>query len=691
MPEDGEAPRYSAVISGEVDGQVVVGHHNVLINAMRGASVTVRSDDPPPVRRRRRPAGRPLPRRGRVVVGRDDEVVRIIAALDEGRPVQVVGPPGVGKTAVLLEVAARRVAGGRDVVYLPAAGIPGQDLLQELFEACYDVHDYRPEHARLRRLMGSIDALLIVDDFGGSEREFAELLDAAPACEVLIASKAPCARPDSVVLPVGGLAEGPAVNLLAGQEERSLTDEEITTARALWKAAHGHPLALIQAWSALGASGRAADPDVIATAIAPRLSPAAQRALALLCALPDLTVPAELLAAGADAEASALAELTEAHVVELASGGYQASGRLAVAVAERTGIEADPAELGRRLLTWAQTGATLESLRDAAPVIVGVLRAASAGGEYDVVRDLARLTAPVLARTLRWGAWQEVLELGRQAAARLGSAADEAYFAHEQDARKRALMTGVAAGAAVGGALFAGKTLLAHPAVSGTATGARHAGRALVGKPAVVGGVAATVIIGAVVTAIALTGSPAPVAATDVPIAAPESSVASYGQQTTFQEPPTSSAPRSTSATSRRTTPSSAPSSPEPPSSDPSSVGGVPAECQSGTPNEPWDLGTTQVGETSTTQRSLYLGDCWPDTGANTAGFTLGGQDASAFEVSRDPGSCPNPLLPDGSTCTVILKFHPQQNRTYEAVLYLPSVDGSRKSTRKLLAVGSSA
>ncbi|MCP2292813.1 hypothetical protein APR08_005767 [Nocardia amikacinitolerans] len=50
-------------------------------------------------------------------------------------------------------------------MYLSAAGLAVEDLLQSLFQACYDAVDYRPDPTALRRLMGSIRALIVIDDF----------------------------------------------------------------------------------------------------------------------------------------------------------------------------------------------------------------------------------------------------------------------------------------------------------------------------------------------------------------------------------------------------------------------------------------------------------------------------------------------------------------------------------------------
>ncbi|MEV0385642.1 hypothetical protein, partial [Nonomuraea sp. NPDC050643] len=80
---------------------------------------------------------------------------------------------------------------------------------------------------------------------------------------------------------------------------------------------------------------------------------------------------------------------------------------------------------------------------------------------HDPARTLARAAAPLLGRSLRWGAWGQVLALGLTAATNAGAADDVAYFEDEEKTRKRAtgLLLGLGGGGlgAVGAITFLGK------------------------------------------------------------------------------------------------------------------------------------------------------------------------------------------------------------------------------------------
>jgi hypothetical protein len=538
---------YQVRVAGGVSGQVVVGDSNVVIDARTGSSVTVRSGPLPSPRRRRRPVGRPLPRQGPELLGRSGELRQLAEWLDEGVPVQVYGPFGVGKSALLRRLALDRAAGGDHVVFLSAAGLPVDDVIQELFQACYDVEDYRPEPARLRRLMGSIKALLVVDDFAGSAEEVTALLDAAPACDVVMASPEESIGGSGRSLRLGGLRKKPGMALLARALGRSLREEEAGPAEELWHLVDGHPLDLIQAAAAVRAvaSGTGVSLAMGAPALAPviaaHLSEGARQILSVLCGAGEVPVPADVLAALA--ETAGLAELEDLGLVVSGAAGHTAAGPLATLVVDHA--ECPPDALAESLLTWVRQAATLGDIVRAAPVIESILRRAVAGGHHSVARDLARLTAPAFGLTLRWGNWRRVLALGRQAAHELGAADDEAYFTGEEHVLVRALGKGAAAGAAVGGAFELG-----HIAGRSAAThGRRTLAKTAAAHPGIVAGVSAAAVAAAVIGGIAATRSGN--ASNPLPDAQPPPITTSAPFSSAVSTPPTSPASRPPSSPPR--------------------------------------------------------------------------------------------------------------------------------------------
>lgn len=484
--EEQSADTYLGHVTGNVSGRVVAGHHDVIINA-EGSAVSVSTGPLPNPLPRGKPAGQPLPPVGRLL-GRNGELHQLHEWITAGERVQVYGERGTGKSAVLRSAAARWASTGADLVFLAAAGLAVEDVIHRLFRACYDVTGYRPDAGELERLMRSIEALIVIDDFEGSNDDLAVLLSAIPSGGLIFASTQRVMFGRGRALRLHGLDEQSAHALLARELGRELGEQELPAAKELCRATAGHPGALVQAAAAIrvagpGAVSLDAGPAELADILAASLGSAARATLELLSALDGAPLPVELGRAltGNHAIQDSLQQLKHARLVEVSAGDYRLSGQLAPMVAAAAGLTADASEYARGLVEWART-ASAAQIAGAAPVLERVLAAAVDHGDQRIARDLALAAAPALALALHWESWGRVLTLGLRAARGLGSAADEAHFEHEHDARRRALGTGVPPGTAVGSALAVGHHLgaaaAAHlPAARRSAGGhAAHAG-----------------------------------------------------------------------------------------------------------------------------------------------------------------------------------------------------------------------
>ncbi|MFF0771223.1 hypothetical protein ACFYUK_20215 [Nonomuraea wenchangensis] len=479
---------------GDNNGAVFIGDHNTVHYTEERTIIAAREGGPVPVRRREHPDPRWLPQGAADLVGRDRELTRIRDLLAErGAPVLVHGPPGIGKTAVLNRVARDAADAGEDVVCLSAAGLETEDIVQELFEACYDSPGYLPPPERLRRLMGRVRALVVIDDYEGSAESLERLLDATPGVGLLLASTRRLLGAEGYVLPLGGLTEADAVALIteevAGPDD-TMSGEEADAVRELCRAANGHPRTLLQAAALMRASGVlsvAADPDTAARALVASLDGDASAALHALAALPGVPVSTPALAALAalpspDEAEAALAELRRLRLAEPAGPGHRLPDGAPAPRARR-----DAAGYATRLAAWVRTAPRAEVAASAA-VIVAVLRAAEREEAHDPARTLARAAAPLLGRCLRWGAWGQVLSLGLTAATNAGAAEDVAYFEDADKARKRALglLLGLGTGGLGATGLFAflgkgGSLLSAQTVVIATATAVAVTAAAFVG------------------------------------------------------------------------------------------------------------------------------------------------------------------------------------------------------------------
>lgn len=671
-------------VNGDVGGQFVVGDHNVVVHAERGSSVTLRAEGPPRARRRSRPTGQAVPGRGVALLGRDDDLAELEQWLAEGHPVQVHGPPGCGKSALLRHLAADRAAAGGDVVCLSAAGLPVEDVIEDLFHACYDAEDYKPDPARRRRLMGAVQAVLFVDDFDGSEEELAELFDAAPGCDVVVACGEGHPGAEGRALRLGGLPEEAALALIARALDRPLRDAELPLARSFAAAVQGNPLALVQAAAAVravdrrhgtaDADGFAVDEHAIATGLADRLSESATQLLHTLHAFAPVPVSRCVLGVLVDdGDRAAVAELESLHLASARGDSLRPCGRLAVLVAERAGPARDAARFAPALADWVRTRATRAEAATETAALRHVLIAAAQARNHAAVRDLARATAPVLARSLRWGTWSEVLELGRAAARELGAAEDEAYFAHEAEVRRRVLgLTAVLAAGTVAGT----------GAAVGHAVSAKSGLGTLVGNPAVIGAALAVVVAGGFFGLTAADDGQPPRRPGAAPVSAPAESLAA--PSVIVSGGPT--APKPSVTVNKLPSPSKKPSlqasKDPPPSSDPQpspSDRGImtdgPDSCPTTSaysPNGDAAFGPVQASKGETETESFQFS--WlPCDDENS--LSVSDQDAWSVE----PTSCPPPQ--QQGYCVFAVTFHPSGPGDYQATVTVLD-DWGRRTVR---------
>ncbi|MGV9970334.1 hypothetical protein [Nocardia beijingensis] len=630
---------YRVHVGGAVAGQVVVGDRNVVINA-QNSSVVVRDGPPPVVTRRTRPVSAPPPKAGPALLGRRMESALLRQWLAEGLPVEVSGGPGVGKSALLRWLAAERAAEGADVVYLHAAGSAVPDVIQDLFESCYDATDYIPELPRLRRLMMSIRAVVVVDDFEGSVEEFSALVDLLPGCDLVVSTKQRVAWGRGRSLELQGLDEQAALALMARELGRGL-EGDVATALQLCRVAEGYPRAVLQAAAWLRSGGTAtvtAAREAPQRALVSGLGERSRRVLTVLCAVAGAHLSPVLCRAmtGEAGSAPALEELTGLHLAERSARGY----RLAVdprTVAGEWGI-APPsaADYLDTLLAWTNRVAARD-IADAAPVIERVLEAAVAQGRQASACALARTVAPALGLTLRWGAWGVVLRLGREAAVASDSADYLAYFEHEDRVRRQALAA--AAGAAVvSGA--AGQSLGRHLAATRRAGRSFHA--VVSSHPVATGWVVALVAVAAVAGVVLTVGRPA--------------EVGSEAFITRLPPPPADAGGETPGAPA----PASGGSRPLPPPG----VGLCTPYADS------VDFGTVTAGATTDRDVSFPALDC--DKGS--AAFLEADSTFSAKRVS-----CPS--AGKSGTCVFRVSFQPTGPGSFEATLVVPDDNGGRAVT----------
>ncbi|MEU3461205.1 hypothetical protein ABZ721_14810 [Streptomyces sp. NPDC006733] len=399
------------------------------------------------------PAGaerRPLPRtvqahRSLAALGRERELARLADAVEEGGPVQVYGPCGIGKSTLLLHATSRGTLGAtgtEGTVLLSARGLPAQEVLQEILLATYQVTAVHvPAQAERRRLLAALRVLVVLDDLDCPAAEVADLVHALPHCVVVTAAERMTATGGCTV-GLRGLPLPAALTLFQDALDRPLSAREAVQAEEAWRATDGHPgrLGLVAAY--LREAAEHGIPPAVPPAdglplVIPQLvswlSTEAAALLRQLSVLGDSEWGMPLVHALPDGTATAVDELVRARLLVR----NQARLRLAQGVA--AGLGDDPP--GSTLPTVAEAaagwlaGAAPTDAAAEAEVLTALAQQAADAGLDALVTRLARAGAPRLMLALRWRAWGRLLDVGLQAARRSKRSDDEVYFTHESGIR----------------------------------------------------------------------------------------------------------------------------------------------------------------------------------------------------------------------------------------------------------------
>ncbi|MFD0570212.1 hypothetical protein ACFQ0T_14510 [Kitasatospora gansuensis] len=355
------------------------------------------------------------------------------------------------------------------------------DLLQDLYAATHRSPPFHPDQHQLRALLAPLGAVVAIDDVELHGPELEQLLSAAPDCAFLIsvAPGSPLLEPGSRLEdhPVAGLSRPACLALIGRLAGRQLDETERAWAVDLWFESEGLPLRFVQAAALLRQRDAQVDtlvaahedrgrvfglvkeisepedpaeleaelrrsvplPSVAETAapaarLAAGLSEPARAVLRLALALGGECPTAPHLPALIDVGLgeSALHELTDCGLA-VSIGGHH---RLTEGVLEALGEHWPPGEIAygaAQHFSWwvGHSSVSPAQIAAEAEVVLGALWADRAADRPEQVLQLATAAAPALALSLRWGAWEQVLRIGLEAARALGATAEEAWFHHE--------------------------------------------------------------------------------------------------------------------------------------------------------------------------------------------------------------------------------------------------------------------
>ena len=155
-----------------------------------------------------------LPAQPTLLIGRDEDVVAIGKRLrrDESRLLTLVGPPGIGKTRLALQVASEALDNFTDEVFFIAlAPISDANLVATTIASTLGVPDIGPQTPleRLKAFLRDKQMLLVLDNFEqilAAAAQIAELLTVCPLLKIIVTSRAPLRIRQERQIPVSPLS-----------------------------------------------------------------------------------------------------------------------------------------------------------------------------------------------------------------------------------------------------------------------------------------------------------------------------------------------------------------------------------------------------------------------------------------------------------------------------------------------------
>jgi hypothetical protein len=414
-----------ALIEGGVSGQVAVGNQNVQIHADHGAVVFMTPPGTLPAPRLRSLPILQRPRPVRGLVDRQADISSALAAIGTSLPVGFYGAPGIGKS-ILLRHLAYAIEGGAlpdGVIHLSARQQPAEDLLQSLFDAFYacDV-PYKPTAVQARQLLQSRKAFILLDDTELGREATEELLDSAPACAFVLATRERCLWGDCRAIGLGGLPPEDARALFERELGRSLTAEEAQAFESLYARLNGHPLHLLQAAAEVREGRPIAEPALIDEGPDPQslaaLTEEQRRVLSALAAVGGGPVGAAHLSALADVAnpGPALNALLERKLVQSHSPRYSLTGNLPDLLPKALDLTPWRERALGYFIDWAEARRNEPTaLLEEAGVLRRLLDWAAETGRHAEAMRLGRALDTALTVAGRWGAWEQTLERVRGA------------------------------------------------------------------------------------------------------------------------------------------------------------------------------------------------------------------------------------------------------------------------------------
>ncbi len=454
----------SVQVGGNVDGSIVIGNHNFVVNTNHG---TIVYQQAAPQVRRRTFTPQP-PRAPRGFVDRVTELNQLETWIAAKEIVLLHAPDGLGKSALL-----RQAANGAAAKALPdgvlllesldadSQTLGPEDVLQRLFDALFESNPpLKVEAATARTYLSNTRPLVLLDEIPLSPALLQLLPDLFPQGALLLTADLGTSG-DLQRLALGPLPRDEAIRLLAEKaglvvdETRATLDgicallDDVPLAVSLianlLRETHLPPEACLAALGAESVSTRdpvSAGLDRAFLLVFDKLSPDERQVLAAAALTPGVSMTPDWLAAAlGSADVTPFVErlqalgllFTNSPRLRLPPGMRLMVRQRAIELLDEDALlsrlaEYLASEFKRHPLDWAIIGGELGNA-------FGALSWAVRAGEWTEVAALGRALDPYLSLHGLWNAWGRVLDYLLTAARNAGERALEAWALHQLGTR----------------------------------------------------------------------------------------------------------------------------------------------------------------------------------------------------------------------------------------------------------------
>lgn len=388
--------------------------------------------------------------------GRQRELERARSAVRSGRPVELIGSPGSGRTTLLRHLVLSAIGDPEEEILHPDGAISlsarhrtADDLLQEIYRALHASDPpLRAGSERIESGLRDCAALLALDDVALVPRDVERLRSIAASCSfVMTTTESRLDSDPGETIQLGGLEPRASAELLDRVLEDPSTSDRSLPALELHDSLDGDPSRLLQAAGHaaveridLAEIARIVREDRLEERIAAALGTRERRVLALLVGLRPASLRADDVAGslGVDDVEAELSSLVRRRLVRFETGRYGAGYGFTEGIAERIeGSAGDPvAHFADR---WGEFRENPDTARAEEEVLRASFERALAEGRWREASRLGRALEAVPALEGRWDAWLFLIEGTLRASRESGDREVEAWALHERGSRALAL------------------------------------------------------------------------------------------------------------------------------------------------------------------------------------------------------------------------------------------------------------